>query len=130
MGDWLKQQMDQRDTNALSLSYALRTSHVTIGKWLKGTYTPNPKNCRKLARYFGVSEEQVLTIAGHLQPNHALAESRESYTAQPPGLGEAIHLFRTLTDDDQERILAIMRTFVNEQRRAQSKLAESGTPPG
>lgn len=130
--DWLRQQMDERNINALSLSYGLRTSHVTIGKWLEGTYVPNPKSCRKLAQFFGVPEEQVLTLAGHLHPGRTVAEAKGDYSTNPPGLGEAINLFRSLTDDDQERILIYMRALVrsqrSERRRAEGPIQESPAP--
>lgn len=124
ISSWLKEQMDRNNINALSLSYALHISHVTIGKWLKGTYTPSPRSCRKIASFFGIPEEDILTIAGHLRTN-TVAESKAPYDTQSPGLGEAIHLFNALDDDDQERILIMMRALLKYQ--VTGRRQENGT---
>jgi len=116
--------MDRNNINALGLSYALCISHVTIGKWLKGTYTPNSKNCRKIAVFFGVPEEDVLAIAGHLRRN-TIAEPKNPYNTQVPGLGEAVYLFKALDDADQERILIMMRALLRSQ--VTDRRQENGT---
>ena len=133
ISSWLKEQMDRNNINALSLSYALRISHVTIGKWLKGTYTPSPRSCRKIASFFGIPEEDILTIAGHLRTN-TIAEPKAPYDTRSPALGEAIHLFNALDDDDQERILIYMRALrrsqTSENRRTNSANVQESPAPG
>lgn len=127
--NWLKHQMEKHNTNALGLSYAIKVSHVTIGKWLSGTYTPKPSNCRKLAQYFGAPEDYVLSLAGH---RHQIKEEQTHYstTNDVPGLREAMQLFSQLNDDDQERILIFMRSILQERRRARSNpSAQEGPAP-
>jgi len=126
---WLKNQMDKHDINALGLSYAIEVSHVTIGKWIKGIYTPNPANCRKLAQYFGVPEDQVLTLAGHRTPR--TAEPQPHYSTTQPSLRQAIQMFRQLDDDDQERILLFMRSILRERHRGNEPApnGQAGTSP-
>ena len=107
LAHWLKLRMNEKDVNALGLSYAINVSHVTIGKWLKGTYVPKPTNCRKLAAYFGVPEDHVLSIAGHRKLPEStgdLAEPRPVYRTGPRA--DLARLLDRLTDD---QILALLK---------------------
>jgi transcriptional regulator with XRE-family HTH domain len=114
--DWLKQQFDRRpEINQTSVAISIGVGQSTISKWLKGLSTPDPQNCHKLARYFNVSEDYVLSLAGH-RPQ--IKETHAPYGDDAPGLREAMHLFRQLNDDDQERILIFMRSILQERRRA------------
>ena len=45
---WLQYQIDRFDTNAYGLSRAIGVSHVTVGKWLKGTHGASPARVRRL----------------------------------------------------------------------------------
>ena len=113
ISNWLTAQLQQHNLNALGLSYAIGVSHVTIGKWLKGIYTPNPANCIKLARAFNVPEDDVLIIAGHKTPrvsddrnNDQLAEPHPTYHIGPRARLD--RMLDQLTDDQLE----ILTTFL------------------
>lgn len=113
LAHWLKRQMDQKDVNALGLSYAINVSHVTIGKWLRGTYIPKPTNCRKLAAYFGVPEDHVLSIAGHrktITPGGDLAEPRPVYRTGPRAALDL--LLDRLTDDQLRSLLKFLESLL------------------
>jgi transcriptional regulator with XRE-family HTH domain len=115
LNEWLAQQFKYRpDINQTSLALSIGVSQSTVSKWLRGTATPDPDNCHKVAQFFGVPAEDVLAIAGHLL---RVRERDPPYSAESPALGEALHLFNALDDDDQERILVIMRSFLTERRR-------------
>jgi len=113
LAHWLKQQMDQKNVNALGLSYAINVSHVTIGKWLKGTYTPKPANCRKLAAYFRIPEDKVLLIAGHRKlpnPGGDLAEPLPVYRTGPRA--DLARLLDRLTDDQIHPLLKFLESML------------------
>jgi transcriptional regulator with XRE-family HTH domain len=114
--DWLQQRFDRRpEINQTSLAISIGVGQSTVSKWLKGVSTPDPKNCHKLAAYFNVSDDYVLSLAGH---RSQIKETQAHYGDDVPGLREAMHLFRQLDDDDQERILIFMRSILQERRRA------------
>lgn len=98
---WLTLQLQHHDLNALRLSYAIGVSHVTIGKWLKGIYTPNSANCRKLARVFNIPEDDVLVIAGHRSPD--LIENTNYHVGPRALLDRALD---QLTSDQLETLIA------------------------
>lgn len=88
LSEWLKQQFNQRPRiNQTSLAISIGTGQSTVSKWLQGLSIPTTDNCHKIARYFDVPEEEVLTMAGHLQPHvigqHHVAEPRARYHTGP-----------------------------------------------
>jgi len=130
LAEWLRQRFSENpQINQTSLAISLKLGQSTISNWLRGVALPDPENCHKLATYFHIPTETILTLAGHLQPNPTIAEAKGAYRADPPALGEAVNLFRSLNDDDQERILIYMRALVHSQksehRRAEGPVQEA-----
>ena len=124
MVTWLTTQLEIKNMNAQGLSHAIGVSHVTVGKWLRGTYTPDPENCRKLAEYFQMPEQEVMIIAGHLTPfTENTLEVSPYYTTNQhsPELTNAIQMFVQLDEEDQARVLSIMRTFLREQQHSEKE---------
>jgi len=64
------------------------------------------KVCKGLAKAFGVPEEKILRLAGLLPP-----QPEETPTSR-----ELLYMFMQLDDQDQERILSITRTFLEEKK--------------
>jgi transcriptional regulator with XRE-family HTH domain len=64
------------------------------------------KVCKGLAKAFDVSEEKVLRLAGLLPP-----QPKETPTSR-----ELLYMFMQLDNQDQERILSITRTFLEEKK--------------
>lgn len=61
---WLSEQMSERRMSARELARVLQIAPATATEWRYRGRIPVPENCRILARYFGVPEADVLTIAG------------------------------------------------------------------
>jgi len=109
---WLKTQMKIRNLNPQGISHGIDVSHVTVGKWVKGIYTPNPENCRKLAHFFNIPDEQVLIIAGHLTPDDSKTTIAEPCTIYLTGPRAHLHtLLDTLTDDQAETLTKFLESL-------------------
>lgn len=79
IASYLREAIDRRGITASQLSAYIDVSHVTVGRWIKGEDVPSPENCRKLARYFHIPEDRLLSIAGH-RSEAAEAPPRIPYT--------------------------------------------------
>jgi len=114
LSEWLSQQLKkQKHLNQTGLAISLQVGPSTVSNWLRGISTPQPENCRKIARYFNVPEHNVLTIAGHEPiiigedhgadtPGH-VAESRTPYHLSPRA---RLDLLLDELDDTQIEALA------------------------
>lgn len=104
---WFQTQLNNRKTNAYGVSHLLDVVPATVYNWLKGENAPNPDNCREIARRFGVPEEDVMILAGHLS-----ADANRPPVPEPnPQTQRLLHIFSTLEPDNRQRILAIMLTL-------------------
>ena len=67
--DWLDSELKRRpQLNQTALAIHIGLSQSTISSWLRGLYVPQPENCRKVAHFFDIPEDDVLVVAGHRQP--------------------------------------------------------------
>ena len=64
---WLHGEMDKRGWNESDLARELKTRPGVVNKWMSGIQ-PTTRSCSRIATRFGVSEEYVLMLAGHLSP--------------------------------------------------------------
>ena len=72
---FLKDLMKRKKRLPSQLAADLGVSHATVIRWLRGTDTPSPESCKKLAKYSGVPLERILSYAGHL-PEEAEIKSQ------------------------------------------------------
>jgi transcriptional regulator with XRE-family HTH domain len=68
---WLLRQLGERRESARAASIEAGMDHAAISRFLRGTQ-PSPESCQKIAAYFGVPVEEVLSLAGHMPtpPGH------------------------------------------------------------
>ena len=67
--DWLNDQLNSKpQLNQVALAINLGLSQSSVSNWIRGLYVPQPENCRKIARFFDIPEDDVLVVAGHRQP--------------------------------------------------------------
>jgi len=115
ISDWLKRELDSKqELNQTALAIHLGISQGAISSWLRGLYVPQPENCRKLARFFDIPEEEVLIIAGHRQPHtigtgNPVAEPRNPYHIGPRARLDV--LLDRFTDDQIQKLLFFLETF-------------------
>jgi len=95
---WLTEKMRERDLNNTGLALKIGVSDVAVGFWLRRKTIPDLESCRKLAEFFNVPTETVLSLAGHLEPvDPNTAEERQ-----------VLYLFRQLPRNAQDMIVAML----------------------
>lgn len=113
--EWLGEQIRYKKTNASGLARMIGTSHVTVLRWLNGTYLPKTEHCYRIAEYLEVPAEKVLTLAGHLKPSDTpvrLRENREDYMADPR-LDLLREIAARLSPENRNRLIAIARALID-----------------
>ncbi|GIW08778.1 MAG: hypothetical protein KatS3mg060_3583 [Dehalococcoidia bacterium] len=84
---WLREQIAAAGISQREASRRAGLSDSAVSEYLSGRRRPLPEACRKLARAFGVSEDAVLTIAGHRSlPVDTNTEFFQLLRQQPPEL--------------------------------------------
>lgn len=109
-GAFLKDRLEEMDTNARQLSLAMGVSAPNVSNWLHNKRTPSPESCLKLAEVLGLSVDEVLAKAGH----------RPRMVADPVPGREEIH---EIVERLPEQELELVREF------ARWRLRESGSTP-
>lgn len=61
--------MKDNSTSAVALGRAINVSDVTVGKWLKGEAIPNLNNAIEVARYYGISLDELAGVEFKLASN-------------------------------------------------------------
>ena len=109
--DWLNAELAKRNWSVRELAKRAHLSHGTISDVLAGRTNPGFEFCRKVAKALSYPPDALLRIAGLLPPA----------PEEGPDLLEAQHLFVRLSDADKDRVLALMRTFVEMERDRKTK---------
>jgi transcriptional regulator with XRE-family HTH domain len=87
------------------LARQTRVSESTISRIISGKRMPSSRLTRRIAKALHVPPEKVFREAG------LLPDSDE----EAPAVKEALYLFQELPEDEQRRVLLIMRTLLEEQ---------------
>jgi transcriptional regulator with XRE-family HTH domain len=104
---WLLEQLDERNESARAASLNAGLDHAAISRIIRGTQ-PSPETCQRLADYFEVPTELLLTLAGHMPA----PEDLDAFARQ------VAELTRGWTDSERRLALELLRT-VHRQRRGQ-----------
>jgi transcriptional regulator with XRE-family HTH domain len=113
---FVKELMRRRKRLPSQLAADLGISHATVLRWLSGDDIPNPRSCRKLAEYSGITVEKVLAAAGHL------AGVSETAPAQWPEFRE--YAQRKYPAELDEDLITMIEDLI-ERRRAKKYDASS-----
>jgi transcriptional regulator with XRE-family HTH domain len=65
---FLRDMLRRKKLRASHLAAKLGISHATVSRWMSGKDKPSVRSCAKLAKYSGLSIEQVLRAAGYISP--------------------------------------------------------------
>jgi transcriptional regulator with XRE-family HTH domain len=106
-GRWLLSELDTRRWSMRELARQTDVSESTISRIISGKRNPSSRLSRRIAKALHVPPETVFREAG------LLPDSDE----EAPGVKEALYLFRELPEDEQRRILLIMRALLEEQEQ-------------
>lgn len=113
--NWLDSELKRRpQLNQTALAIHIGLSQSTISSWLRGLYVPQPDNCRKVARFFDIPEDDVLVVAGHRQSviigqDTHIAEAPTPYHIGPRARLDT--LLDTLTDPQLESLITFLETL-------------------
>ena len=99
---WLQDQLDERDWSQSELARQAGVSSAMISDVLSGNANPGWGFCKKVASALDLPPENVLRLAQHLDPEPEYTATRR----------EADHVFSQLSDEDQGRALAMMRSLL------------------
>jgi len=101
-GDWLLAQLKANDWSMSKFGQLCGVSHVAVSRWISGERQPEPESCQVIAQALKVPVEEVYRRAGVPLSRPNLTTTAET----------ALHLFRLLSEQDQDRLLAMMRALV------------------
>lgn len=115
--DWLSSEIKRKpELNQTALAIHIGLSQSTISSWLRGLYVPQPENCRKIARFFNIPDDDVLVVAGHRHPV-VIGADNSGHLAEPPTpyhIGPRARLdalLDHLTDDQLEALITFLETL-------------------
>ncbi|MGD8243983.1 MAG: helix-turn-helix transcriptional regulator [Anaerolineae bacterium] len=100
-------ELETRRWSMRELARRTSVSESTISRIVSGKRSPSSRLCRRIAQALHLPPETIFREAG------LLPDSGE----QAPGVREALYLFKELPEDEQRRILLIMRTLLEEQEQ-------------
>jgi transcriptional regulator with XRE-family HTH domain len=104
-GLWLLSELETRRWSMRELARQTGVSESTISRIISGKRNPSTRLSRRIAEALHLPPETIFREAG------LLPESNE----EAPGVREALYLFQELPEDEQRRVLLIMRTLLEEQ---------------
>lgn len=107
LGKWLLEELAERRWSMREFARRCEVTESTISRIISGKRNPSSELCRTMSHVLRLPPERIFREAGLLPP--ALEHS--------PDIKEALYLFRELPEDEQLRILLIMRTLLEEQER-------------
>jgi DNA-binding XRE family transcriptional regulator len=61
---WLNDMLAEKAVSRYTLATNVGVTSHAVFKWLRGESVPVRDNCRAIARYFNVPEEEVFQVAG------------------------------------------------------------------
>ena len=99
------------------LALVVGVSPSTLSRWIGGKQTPSPDSCQKLAEYLSVPVEEILTLAGHLEPSHnmdidSLPEFRE-------------YAQKKYTEELDEDIISMIEDLIQRRRIRSGEVSEN-----
>lgn len=109
---WLKREMDARGLSQSELARRGGFTPTAVSKILSRERLPGVEFCRGVARAFGLSDIQVLAIAGL-----ATDQRLPKYS---PIVEAAATMLNELSQEDQEEIWAIIKVKLERRQRRQA----------
>ena len=67
--EMLSKLMKDKGMSAMALGNAIGVSDVTVGKWLKGEAVPNLTNAVEVAKFFGISLDELSGVESKIESN-------------------------------------------------------------
>lgn len=112
--EWAEREAEKRGLSWYKIEQIAGLSNAAISKRARERLPPTQVTCEALAFAFGLDKETVLDEAGIIRLERKLDHNTEV----------ALHLFRNLSSEEQDRILAIMRAFATMEELKDSTKGE------
>lgn len=109
--DWINAELAKRGWGVTELSRRMGITHSAVSHVLSKRNKPSTDFCHGLADAFGIPPAEVFSKAGLLPP-----VPPETATVR-----EMLHWFSQLSDEDQERALAIIKSLYETQLHAKPR---------
>lgn len=113
LGDILKELLDLHDMTQKQLAEELALSPSALGNYVQGTREPDYSTLIKIADYFRVSTDYLLSHSVKEKAPHKEASHREEIL---------LHIFRSLTEDQQDFYLEQGGIFLRQNRKKDPSL--------
>ena len=97
--------VQKHNSSAYKVSKATGVSQQALSSWKVGRSVPNPSNLKKIADYFGVSVDYLMTGETKNTPSVVLTEGEQ----------ELLDLFRLVPPEDQKMVLGMIRLALGKQ---------------
>lgn len=118
---WLRQRLREReDLNQTALAIQIGVSPAAISAWSRGTNTPGPESCRRLAAFFGVDEDSIRELAGYAPVRRHGGDTRRPGTGvvreetapySTPQEHELLNSLRSLSPEQLKLLLAFLESL-------------------
>lgn len=113
LGDILKELLDLHDMTQKQLAESLALSPSALGNYVQGTREPDYSTLIQIADYFQVTTDYLLNHLPKDTPSGKGASHREELL---------LHIFRSLTGDQQDFYLEQGQIFLRQNRKKDSSL--------
>lgn len=110
-GDTIKELLELHSMTQKQLAEALDLSPSALGNYIQGTREPDFSTLIRIADYFHVTADYLLNHSVHVKGARKETSHREELL---------LHIFRSLTDDQQEFYLEQGQIFLRQNRKKES----------
>ena len=110
--DWAEKRLDVLGLTWYGVEKMTGLSNAAISKRARERLPPTLRTCEAISSAFKVPKKEVLKIAGLLPGEPSLDDEQTQWV---------LYLFDSLTFDDQERLLIIMRSLVDARQKDTGK---------
>lgn len=117
LGEILKELLDLHGITQKQLAEALALSPSALGNYIQGTREPDYGTLIRIADYFSVTTDYLLDHSAGSGPSHKKASHREELL---------LHIFRSLTGEQQDFYLEQGQIFLRQNRKKESSPSSPG----
>ena len=116
LGDVLKELLDLHGMTQKQLAEMLALSSSALGNYVQGTREPDYNTLIRIADYFQVTTDYLLDHSSKAGTPYKEASHREELL---------LHIFRSLTEEQQDFYLEQGQIFLRQNRKKESSLLSS-----
>lgn len=123
LGEIIKELLDLHGMTQKQLAEALALSSSALGNYVQGTREPDYHTLIRIADFFEVTTDYLLNHSA--KTNSSYIKSNSSYPEASHREELLLHIFRSLTEDQQEFYLEQGHIFLRQNKKKESSLLSS-----